>query len=653
MHNTFKRIVTVLKGILGNERGSFNFGVGRNGVAPTFAINSSFYNELLYRRWVTRIALDFYTGRQDTYVWYDLQKGFRNPEKQQIVPYNITQEIIDETSILYREEPNYLVKDKEGNVLETETKLWKQIRKTGRYHNLCQQLDSMTKLLGTVLVKVSFVDPMTGDLVNKNEPGMVQFDLVYGGYFNVKWSSSPYFMNEIDFEFSDDTKNSQNRYAFGAEIKPSNTLTVATVPTDTTRISERKVDNLSQLKTISKITWSIKDHKVEDEDGNTFEGENPYGVIPAVPFFNQDPGNRFFLPINEPLLYANHAINMRLSDLNHIAKYQSFGQAVVKGIERPVNNRFGRPVDDYNSAGGSRTFGLGQGANTGPTGLDRNFHSPFDYYSDGNATANKNGFSVGPDTIVSVGETGDFKFVSPNANIGGLTETIYTMMDMLRINHGLRPKHKGGTSGSGYNATLEKLGVVEKNKKRSLFFKEREQQLFEIVKKLWNVHHAESEEKTFSEDCELDIYYVEPEFAVDPQTKMAALKQEMEIIATGDKQAIRKIKPHLDDAALDELLKSYHTDMMSQMKRDVEIENYKFNNLDEVQAEIEVADAEMGLTTGAGGGSSDGTPDSPTGPKKNPAKHAKESSIQPGKNGDTRKTDASKRKQADKEVKKK
>ena len=40
-----------------------------------------------------------------------------NPEKNQIVPYNLTKEIIEETSVLYREEPIYTVKDADGNEL--------------------------------------------------------------------------------------------------------------------------------------------------------------------------------------------------------------------------------------------------------------------------------------------------------------------------------------------------------------------------------------------------------------------------------------------------------------------------------------------------------------------------------------------------------
>lgn len=615
---------------------AFNFSTGRNGLAASASMFAYHYMERVYRRWVVRIALDFYTGRQDHYVWYDLQRQFRNPEKQQIIPYNITREIIDETSILYREEPVYVIKDKDGNTLEKETKLWKRIRKTSRYHNLCQQLDSMTKLLGTVLVKVSFVDPDTGDLVNSNEPGMVQFDLVYGGHYQVKWKSSPYYLSEIEFGFDEPGGEKAVSNAFGGSVQPTNYLSVATVPSDSSgKNSSKVVSSMRDLGTVNKILWSVKDHKVCDDSGNEFKGDNPYGCIPAVPFFNQDPGNRYFLPINEPLIYANHAINMRLSDLNHIVKYQSFGQAVVKGIERPLNNRLGRPIDDYNARSGSRTFGSGFRGDVGPTGLDRNIFSPFDYFRDGNADANMNGFSLGPDSMVSVGETGDFKYESPNADINGLVTSIYTMMDMLRINHGLRPKHKTTQTGSGYNATLEKLGVVEQNKKRSQFFKEREQQLFQVVKRMWNEHHNKKIENKFSEDCELEVYYVEPEFAVDPQTRMTAIEQEQKIIATGDTEAIRKIKPHLDEIAVKELVDKFHKDRMDQTKRDVEILNYQAEH--SIQPDIEPEVKEVGVS---------GT-EIKADAKKFPAAHSRDSSIQ---KGDERETMKNKRRKKQSEI---
>ncbi len=613
---------------------SFNFGVAGTGIAQSYTARMAYlYESTAYRRWITDIAMAFYCGRQDEFVWYDLKRQFRHPDKQQIIPYNLTKEIIEETAILYREEPMYVIKDSDGKTLKDDTKLWAKIRKDSRYHNICQQLDSMTKLLGTVLVRITFVDPDTGDLVNQNSPGMVQFDLVYGGSYDAKWNTSPYFLSELDFGFTED-KGKLSNFGVVSNIPMNPNLSVAMKPGTQNKRGGAKLDRLDEmdLGKVTNIHWSLTSHKVEDAEGNFYEGENPYGCIPAVPFFDQDPGNRYFLPVNEPLLYANHAINMRLSDLNHIAKFQSFGQAVVKGIERPLNNRMGRPIDDLNFKGGSRSFGFGVSSNIGPSGLDRNFNNPFDYFGDGNALPNMNGFSLGPDTMVSLGETGEFKFENPGADIKGLVSTIYTMMDMVRINHGLRAKHDQKLPPSGFAVLAEKVGVIERNKRRAILFKEREQQLFQIVKKLWNVHNAE-EGQLFSEDAQLEVHYVEPEFVTDPTTKINALLQEQEILKTGNTALIKKLYPHLDEEGVAERLKQFHQDRLEQAERDVEVNNYLADNLSDPSM--------MG-----------GTPEKEEAegakPKAKPkiqdrAKHSRESSVQPGKNGDTRKTDKQRR----------
>lgn len=623
---------------------SFNFGVNREGKAASYSMQLNYlYDSVMYRRWVVDIALAFYMGRQDTLIWLDLKDQFRSPSKQQIIPYNLTQEIIDETSILYREEPIYQIKDKKtGKVIKKDQELWKRIRKDARYHNICQQLDSMTKLLGTVLVKVSFVDPDTGDLVNANKPGTVHFELVYGGSYDIKYNTSPYYLSTVEFGSIEAPSywNASSPAAVAAlPIDPN--LSVAMKPGITDRRA-KKVQSIYDLKqqNINKVYWSKDDHKVQDSDGNYYEGENPYGCIPAVPFFNQDPGNRYFLPVNEPLLYANHAVNMRLTDLNHIAKFQSFGQAVVKGIERPINNRLGRPIDDMNARGGSRG-GFGFGGNTSPTGLDRNNFNPFDFYGDGNALPNMNGFSLGPDSLVSVGETGDFKFETPGADITGLTNTIYTMMDMVRINHGLQPKHNSKLPPSGAALMAAKLGVVEQNKKRQILFREREQQLFEIVKKLWNAHHdGEKGTQTFSEDTELEVHYVEPVFAVDPQTRATTVKMSQDLVNTGSHGAIKSLYPHLDDSAVEELLANNHKERIKQAERDAEIEATKILKAQELGVDIS-KDPEYSIASSSGGNKEkDNTPK----PKiANPIKHAEQSSIQPGRNGDGRKSDKTQR----------
>ena len=627
---------------------AWNLGVGRNGQSAAFAMQVNYlYESVVYRRWVVDVALAMYEGRQDEFVWMDLQKQFRDPSKQQIVPYNLTREIIDETSILYREEPVYQIKDKKtGKILKQDMNLWKSIRKESRYHNMCQQLDSMTKLLGTVLVKVSFVDPDTGDLVNENKPGVVDFELIYGGSYDARYAANPYYINSIEFGMVEvPSAWGYGSPAVAGAVPISPDLSVAMRP-GRSDMRFTKVNSTKDLKRINKVYWTLDSHKVQDDEGNYYEGENPYGCIPAVPFFNSDPGKRFFLPVNEPLLYANHAVNMRLSDLNHVAKFQSFGQAVVKGIERPINNRLGRPIDDMNVRGGSRGTGFGFGSNTSPTGLDRNNFYPFDFYGDGNALPNQNGFSLGPDTLLSVGETGDFKFEKPGADIGGLTNTIYTMMDMVRINHGLQPKHNSKLPPSGAALMAAKLGVVEQNKKRQILFKEREQQLFEVIKKLWNAHHdGEKGAQLFSEDAELEVYYVDPEFAVDPQTKAATIKMEQEILNTGSYESIRAMNPHLDDYAIKELIQKSHNQRVEQAQRDAEIEAAKINKMRELGVDIE-SDQAVKTRPSSEVNPNQGNKAKSDEPKKkinNPVKHAEQSSIQPGKNGDGRKSDKTKR----------
>jgi hypothetical protein len=106
---------------------------------------------------------------------------------------------------------------------------------------------------------------------------------------------------------------------------------------------------------------------------------------------------------------------------------------------------------------------------------------------------------------------------------------------------------------------------------------------------------------------------------------LCALKSEQEILATGNTHLIKKLYPHLDDEGVAEKIKQFHKDRMQQAERDVEVENYKAENLIMPEAEEE------------------GESSSPKPRIQDRAKHARESTVQPGKNGDTRKTDKARR----------
>lgn len=592
------------------------------------------YEDIYYRQWITEIALAFYEGRQDEFIWLDLVRQFRNPEKQQILPMNLTKEIIDEVSILYQEAPIYQIVDSNGKLLSKDQELWEDIQRKSRYLMIMDKLDRWTRLLGTVLVKVSFVDPESGQLVEKNEGGQVQLDVLHGGVYDVRHGASPYYITELLIGFG--TK-------FGGWQHESGMMggggVASTIPSPSSYgVSDAKakagfhyneVGSISDVGRVNRIYWSSNSHVITDEKNNGYKVDNPYGIIPAVPFFNSDPAHYYFLPINEPLIYANHAVNMRITDLNHIVKFQSFGVPVVKGVERPTSIRQGRPVDDFNQLKGgtaqSRFGGLGGVSGIGASGQYRTFDSGFGIFRDGNADANMLGISLGPDTAVAVGEKGDFKFAHPSADITGLVRTIHSITDMVRINHGLRPKYEQQLPSSGFAVMMEKMGVIEDNVRRSRLFKEREQQLFDIIKKLWNTHHNDAGNKRFSEDARLEITYKMPEFAVDPKTKKEDLMMEAKLLDTEDSHIIGKLYPHMSTIEIQKLIKKRRKD-----KED------KANFEADLQAQSALKMQENGLGPDGSQQKADGLDE--VKPKiDNRAKHSEESSKQPGKNMDPRK----------------
>jgi hypothetical protein len=455
------------------------------------------------------------------------------------------------------------------------------------------KVDRWCNLLGTVLVKVSFIDPNTGYLVSQDEGGQVQLDVVHSGSYDMRHGASPYYITELLIGFGNKFggwKGQENRSAIADKVPASMSDGSSYGQQDI--VHRQKVNDPGHLGNINRIYWSPAAHRQVDDSGNEYETENPYGVIPAVPFFNMDPAHYYFLPINEPLIYANHALNMRITDLNHIAKFQSFGIPVISGVERPTSTRQGRPVDDFNILKGglaqSRFGGLSGTSGFG-SGNFRTFDSGMSIHRDGNAESNALGFSLGPDTAISVGEKGDFKFAHPSADITGLIKVIESISDTIRINHGLRPKFKDTLPASGFARLMEKIGVIDANRRRRNLFREREQQLFEVIKKLYNIHHDKSGEPKFSENARLKITYVEPKFPVDPKTEMDTIAMEGTIWDSGDTNAIRRLYPHFSEADVKKALKKRRKDKEEQIEADARSEALRVKVLVEELGEEQAA----------------------------------------------------------------
>lgn len=500
------------------------------------------------------------------------------------------------------------------------------------------KIDRWCNLLGTILVKVSFVNPETGMLVGETEGGQVQLDILHGGSYDMKHGASPYFITELLIGFG-------NKFGGFKGLGGQNSVSDgvnSNIPDGSSYgqndIAHRQnVKDIGQLGSVNRIYWSPNSHQQIDEKGNTYDVANPYGIVPAIPFFNMDPAHYYFLPINEPLIYANHALNMRITDLNHIAKFQSFGVPVLSGVERPTSTRQGRPVDDFNLLKGglaqSQFGGLSGTTGFGAGGQFRTFDSGLGIFRDGNADAAALGFTIGPDTAITVGEKGDFKFAHPSADITGLIRVIESIADTIRINHGLRPKFKDTLPASGFARLMEKIGVIDNNRRRRNLFREREQQLFQIIKRLYNVHHNDSGEQKFSENAKLKVTYVEPKFPVDPKTEMDTIAMEGTIWDSGDTNAIKRMYPHLSESDIKKALRKRRKDKEEQVEADAMSEALRVKTLVK-----ELGEEQAMMVLGGKSQQKEQEKNAKIGKAKidNRIKHSQDSSKQPKKNGDQR-----------------
>lgn len=197
---------------------------------------------------------------------------------------------------------------------------------------------------------------------------------------------------------------------------------------------------------------------------------------------------------------------------------------------------------------------------------------------------------------------------------------------MVRINHGLRAKYEQQLPSSGFAVMMEKMGVIEDNVRRSRLFKEREQQLFNVITKLWNAHHSKGGDERFSEDAKLDITYKIPEFSVDPKTKKEDLLMESKILDTEDSHIIGKLYPHLSDAEIKALIKRRRKDKQEKVEFETEL-----------QVQNGLVMQENGLSADGSTSTTGDSADAVKPKMDNRAKHSEESSKQPGKNSDPRK----------------
>lgn len=198
--------------------------------------------------------------------------------------------------------------------------------------------------------------------------------------------------------------------------------------------------------------WDNETFKLIDQSGREIPNElnpanvNPYGEIPIVLFRESLPSEgQFWLTMPEDLLMAQDSLNVKLTMLNQLLKLQSFGIPVLV-----------------------------------------------------NPSANLNGevnISIDPSKPIIINDDatrkGDFKFVSPDSKITEVQDAIDRDIQRIANFYGLNPDDliATGQVSTADSKNASNAAINEVRESRKLIFTPAINELFEMIRTVWNVHN--------------------------------------------------------------------------------------------------------------------------------------------------------------------
>lgn len=165
---------------------------------------------------------------------------------------------------------------------------------------------------------------------------------------------------------------------------------------------------------------------------------NPYGVLPFVPVFDRAPDDAFFLTGGADLIEAQSAVNVGLANLWRALEWQSHGQPVLTGCD---------PLD-----------------------------MPFN--------------SFGPNSVVTIPQGAKFEFLSPNAPLTEVRESIEWLIRQTAVANDLSSStfELGGKAESGAAKLAERFDLNESRRDDAELWRVAEHRLFDVLRIVANTH---------------------------------------------------------------------------------------------------------------------------------------------------------------------
>ena len=201
------------------------------------------------------------------------------------------------------------------------------------------------------------------------------------------------------------------------------------------------------------------------------EADNPYGIVPVVPFYDtQKPRMGFWVEASKDLISMNEMYNIHLTDSEFAAKWEKYPTLFT----------------NLTPAGQQRNVETWDTGHDGPTVRTMLF---------GNGGTMPAGNVGGPDRMIQMdGQGVDNPFIeykAPNVDLASLDAVFNQWVKDFAYDWSVRVKTAGeGSATSGFQLVVEEIDNLQLRKLRQRMFEAGLVKMFEVIRVVWNATHG-------------------------------------------------------------------------------------------------------------------------------------------------------------------
>lgn len=449
------------------------------------------------RREEMRKRIDYFNDDQLDHLDDVLKRRYKKPEVLSLQKEidNIIKMVVEKTALVFKNPVEIIIEHKKKSVAKRNQERWKELEQETHLQVFLKQADAYVRLCNTVMGRVAFrrgglaldlVTPDIFDVVQNTEDPTVADGVVLLPQSFVDTAVYDAKDDELIYQFF--SWESFFRY----KQKGAN---------ETAQIQILKdPDNEDALN-----PYAIADSLANDGEMNR-DVPPPFFV-----FHNTSPLNRFFQQGGDDLINAQETINVKLTELNHLFKMQSFSIPVIIGGDK------------------------------------------------------KNVYQTDPTVpivlpLARAGETGqsDFRFETPVPKLTELLNSIADTIQRIASRYNIAPENftLSGTPASGLSLRLQNAPLLEARQDDVERYRNRLREMCEVIRVVNNMHYLElgQRDKLIDDDIEFKFDFSEITFEEDPIKENQKWMERIEAGVASPVQWLMELNPDLTEVQAKERL---------------------------------------------------------------------------------------------------